>query len=343
MTRSAAIVVGINNYTSLPTLHTCVNDAKRMQDLLRWNGGDQETRTRNFDQVVCLTSEDNEVNKRDITREIERLFQAKISMALFYFSGHGWMDKNTGNGGIFAQDASDRSDSIEFANILNHCRAADITSKIIILDCCNSGGIGGIGDPIDDQSFLPAGTTILTSSLSQQASEQGTNGLSVFTELLQFGLDGGAADLLGRVTPASLYANIDQSLGPLEQRPVFKANVHDFTVVRKSSTSISEQELRKLPVIFEEEDTTRPVGPWMEPHEDRGVFREKYKEVAFDPLEHEVYRTLQAYRAVNLVVPNKEKHMWDAAMNLGQKPKHERYCELTAAGKHYWRIYRGEN
>jgi len=38
-------------------------------------------------------------------------------------------------------------------------------------------------------------------------------------------LGGAAANLVGDVTPGSVYAHIDQSLGPWAQRPVFKTNV----------------------------------------------------------------------------------------------------------------------
>lgn len=40
---------------------------------------------------------------------------------------------------------------------------------------------------------------------------------------------------LGDVTPGSIYAYIDRSLGGWEQRPVFKANIKRFVSLRKNS------------------------------------------------------------------------------------------------------------
>jgi hypothetical protein len=76
--------------------------------------------------------------------------------------------------------------------------------------------------------------TILTaSSADQYASEE--NGRGVFTELLVDAMNGAAANLVGDVTPGSVYAHIDQSLGPWEQRPVFKTNVKSFVSLRHAA------------------------------------------------------------------------------------------------------------
>lgn len=46
------------------------------------------------------------------------------------------------------------------------------------------------------------------------------------------GLKGGAADIGGNITPASLYSFVDQSLGAWQQRPVFKTNISRFLPLR---------------------------------------------------------------------------------------------------------------
>lgn len=63
-------------------------------------------------------------------------------------------------------------------------------------------------------------------------------------------LSGSAANLTGDITPGSIYAHIDQSLGAWEQRPVFKTNVKQFVSLRKSSPSISIEDLRKITTLF---------------------------------------------------------------------------------------------
>ena len=53
-----------------------------------------------------------------------------------------------------------------------------------------------------------------------------SKGTGVFTNLLVDALYGAASNLIGDVTPGSVYAHIDQSLGAWEQRPIFKTNVN---------------------------------------------------------------------------------------------------------------------
>ena len=68
---------------------------------------------------------------------------------------------------------------------------------------------------------LKEGTTILTASTADQYATE-KNGAGVFTTLLVDALNGAACNLVGDVTPGSVYAHIDQSLGPWDQRPVFR-------------------------------------------------------------------------------------------------------------------------
>lgn len=52
--------------------------------------------------------------------------------------------------------------------------------------------------------------------------------------LLVEALYGGAMNLLGEVSPGSIYSYIDRSLGAWdEQRPLFKANISSFVSLRK--------------------------------------------------------------------------------------------------------------
>ena len=56
-------------------------------------------------------------------------------------------------------------------------------------------------------------------------------------------MNGSASNLVGDITPGSIYAHIDQSLGPWEQRPIFKTNVRNFTTLRKVQPPISLSDL----------------------------------------------------------------------------------------------------
>ena len=93
----------------------------------------------------------------------------------------------------------------------------------------------GVGRTISsNETVLGEGVTIMTaSSRDQYAVEDGITGHGVFTELLIQGLLGGAADVGGNITPASLYSFVDQSLGAWEQRPLLKQIYLDFFLLEK--------------------------------------------------------------------------------------------------------------
>jgi hypothetical protein len=57
-------------------------------------------------------------------------------------------------------------------------------------------------------------------------------------------------DLRGHITPGSIYAYVDQALGPWDQRPIFKTNVTRFTSLRTITPPVSHATLRKLVDYF---------------------------------------------------------------------------------------------
>ncbi len=126
--------------------------------------------------------------------------------------------------------------------ILTFANSSPATNKIIILDSCHS-GIAGNPPHQPDTAVLSEGLTILTASAKDQyASEE--NGSGVFTSLLVDALSGSAANLVGDITPGSIYAHIDQSLGGWGQRPLFKTNVRKFVSLRQVAPPISLDELK---------------------------------------------------------------------------------------------------
>ena len=136
---------------------------------------------------------------------------------------------------------------------------------------------------------------------------------------------GGAMNLLGDVSPGSLYAYIDRSLGPWEQRPVFKANIRNFVSLRKNNPPISIEDLRRITELFDEPSAEFKLDPTYEPDKHEADTKEVNKE-------HEsIFAVLQHYVKLNLVVPVGEKHMYYAAI-------YRKSCKLTALGQHYWML-----
>lgn len=157
-------------------------------------------------------------------------------------------------------------------------------------------------------------------------------GAGVFTNLFVDALNGAAANLVGDVTPGSIYAHIDQSLGPWAQRPVFKTNVKTFVSLRKATPPISLPDLQALATHFPRAGYHFELDPSYEPER-----FEEQRHPNMPPPEPEktaVFAVLQRYVKVNLVRPVGATHMWHAAMQ-------SKSCELTALGEHYRRLIAG--
>ena len=194
-----------------------------------------------------------------------------------------------------------------------------------MLDSCHS-GIAGSAPSADQLASLAEGLTVLTASTKDQyATEE--NGRGVFTTLFVDALNGGAANLTGDITPGSVYAHIDQSLGAWEQRPVFKTNVKQFVSLRKVAPPIPTSELQRITEFFPSPGFEFPLDPTYEPEmkgRDSGM-------PAPNSENTRTFAILQRYNRLNLLVPVNAPHMWNAAME-------SKSCRLTALGEHYRRL-----
>ena len=196
-------------------------------------------------------------------------------------------------------------------------------NKIIVLDSCFS---GAISNPVEMQNYslLHNGTTILAAcGKNEYATEE--QGHGVFTSLFVEALYGGAMNLLGEVSPGSIYSYIDRSLGAWEQRPVFKANINNFVSLRKNAPPISIFELRRITEIFNSPYEEYKLDPTYEPDKHEVEIKEVNKG------HEEIFAVLQRYVKLNLVVPVGAEHMYYAAIN-------SKSCRLTAQGQHYWNL-----
>ena len=166
---------------------------------------------------------------------------------------------------------------------------------------------------------MSEGLTVLTASTAQQyATEE--NGSGIFTTLLVDALNGAAGNLVGDVTPGGVYAHIDQSLGPWDQRPVFKTNVKSFVSLRTVQPPINLADLQRITEFFPTSGHEFQLDPGYEP--DSG---------SPDPMKMPIFAILQKYNRVNLVIPVDAPHMYYAAME-------SKACKLTVLGEHYRRL-----
>ena len=311
MSGREALVVGIDRYTFSP-LQGCVHDAEEMMKRLEtdFDGTD------NF-KCTALCAGDDHITASSLTDAVADLFSEDLDVALFYFAGHGTV--NHLGGYLVTQEARSYYEGVQMLNILTLANTSTCHEVFIILDCCHSGALGATPHIDNDRVLLRKGVSILTASRStESALEVGGGGL--FTSLVCEALDGGAADIVGNVTVASVYARVEQALGVFEQRPLFKSHVSRFVPLRKCEPKVSPQVLRLLPEYFSDPNTEIPLDPSYEPEE-------KPK----NEKNEEVFGQLQKMRAVGLVKPVGEKDMYHAAMN-------RKSCCLTPLGRYYWGI-----
>ena len=237
------LVVGIDYYQNINNLYGCVNDAYSVKSVLdRHSDG-----TINFGvNLRVAAGEDSELSRKELKEQVKELFKDDSSVALFYFSGHGYLESTGGY--LITSECSEGDDGFSMNELLQITNESPARNKVIILDCCHS---GIAGNPVinNDKAVLKEGVTILTaSSETQYAIEE--NGSGIYTNLLIDALNGSASNLVGDVTPGRIYAHIDQSLGPWEQRPIFKTNVKNFTTLKKVQPPISLSDLKLIVELF---------------------------------------------------------------------------------------------
>lgn len=315
-----ALIVGIDYYEHSSNLHGCVNDAHSVKAILeRHDGG-----AVNFECCLLTGTGSSELVKRaELKDQIIKLFQTDAEISLLYFAGHGHIELTGGY--LLASDSSRGDDGVSLSEILVLANKSPAKNKVIILDSCHSGIAGTSREP-GELSTLSEGLTVLTASTKDQyASEE--NGSGVFTTLLVDALRGSAANLTGDITPGSVYAHIDQSLGAWEQRPVFKTNVKQFVSLRKTTPVISIDDLRQITSLFPAPGFSFKLDPSFEP-EMKG--RNNGMSLP-DPQNTRKFAILQKYNRLNLLIPENAPHMWNAAME-------SKSCRLTALGEHYRRL-----
>lgn len=321
-----ALIVGIDHYDHITNLSGCVNDAHSVKAILERHADN----TVNFATPRVMTSSgaDNPITRRDLKDAVRELFCEDSEIALFYFAGHGYIEATGGY--LCATETREGDDGLALAEVMALANASPARNKVIILDSCH-GGIAGV-NPGKTFTEINDGVTILTASTATQyAMETPGGGCGVFTTLFVDALGGAAANLLGDVTPGSVYAHVDQSLGPWGgQRPVFKTNVKSFVSLRTATPPIAIGDLQSLTKLFPNQDYDFPLDPSYEPERTT----EQKNDPAFpapDFPKNTVFALLQRLVKVNLVRPKGETHMWHAAMN-------NKSCELTVLGQHYWKL-----
>lgn len=305
-----ALLVGIDAYDHFRSLGGCVNDVVALTPLLARH----DDAAPNFD-CQTYTSSTGRVTRDVLLAAIDALLAPGADVAMLYFAGHGAQETNDVT--LVTTDGTKQSPGVKLSDVLARVQVSPVGEVVVILDCCFSGGAGGVPQLGGSAAALRPGLSMLTASRGDQTSAETAAGRGMFSTYLGGALDGGAADVLGKVTLASLYAYLTESFGAWEQRPTLKANVERLHELRRCPSAVPLEALRRLPQLFDPADSDLPLDPSYEPTAEP---RDEQHETDF--------ATLQRCRAAKLVEPVDAEHLYFAAMNSTA-------CRLTPLGRHY--------
>jgi hypothetical protein len=307
-----ARLIGVDDYPESP-LYGCVADAEALGSLLaRHDDGSV-----NFH---CRTMINGQVTRTGLRQAVQEVFgQRDVDLALFFFAGHGLRRGNVGDqheGLLVTVDTEDGDEGVPMEWVIAQANNSPAKERVIMLDCCHAGAIDQVlatRTPV----FLKEGVSILAACRSDQyAQEKGEHGL--FTSLVCTALNGGAADIRGFVTVASIYAYVDELLTPWDQRPLFRASVAGLRHIRRAKPAVSDEMLRHMSTLFTSDDYQYPLDKSYEP-----------EQPSHDPGHVQIFALLQRLRAARLVEPIGTEHMYHAAIQ-------NKSCQLTALGRAYW-------
>ncbi len=323
-----ALLIGVDHYPGLQSLNSCVRDTMALRNLLLFHanldanydcitflGMNPQLATEAHQQETIVLS----VAKAAVLQALASLFRYDDTV-LFYFSGHGVKTAN-GTTILLPSDPEGRQQGIYLQELLDMANGSNARQVVLILDCCFAGAIGE--EFIDLQRmWLRPGVTVLAAASPDQFAFA-RDGHSVFTRALLLGLEGGVADPRGWVTAAALYAFIEQSLGPWEQRPMYKSNATEMKPIRYCEPLVSDDDLRQLPVIFQEATSLYGMDKSFES-----------TQVEFAKPEHvaifHLLRRLQLARMVRPTNPRQDSLYWTAM--------HHEAVQLTPLGQYYWQL-----
>jgi hypothetical protein len=260
------------------------------------------------------------VTRAGLRQCVQEVFgQHDVDLALFFFAGHGTRrgtGDNQSEGLLVTVDTASGDEGVPMEWVIAQANNSPAKERVIILDCCHAGAIDQVlatRTPVP----LTLGVSILAGCRSDQyAVEQDSRGL--FASLICAALDGGAADVRGFVTAASIYAYVDQILTPWDQRPLFRASVAGLRPIRRAKHAVSDDMLRGMIDLFPDPDHQYPLDKSYEPTEEPR-----------DPHNEAIFERLQRFRAARLVEPVGTSHMYYAALE-------GKTCQLTALGRAYW-------
>lgn len=312
-----ALIVGIDYHTEIPSLYGCVADANAVNLVLeRHADGSNNFST----QLLCSSGPSQYVCGNELRTALIELFNSDVETALFYFSGHGYVDELSGY--LITSEYSFGDAGLSVNDILVLANNSPASNKIIILDIENSCASESELSCNKFSAEVAEGVSFIAVSTTDQYTVE-DNGSGLFTSAFINALNGDAADLLGHVSLNSTSAYMEQFFGLWEQTPVLKNHIHQPVSLRHAAAPIALPDLLQINELFPEADhEIRLDTRYLPDMKGRNT-----DWPAPDPEKSELFRILLKYSQLKLVETVSSPCIMSAALD-------ETTCKLTRQGEH---------
>ena len=228
-----ALVIGINDYASLPKLQTAITDAETVAKTLEDLYGYKVTLLKNPSRADIIDALDD---LRDELDEEDNL--------LIYYAGHGWLDQQTGAGFWMPVNAKAdrRSRWISNATLTNALQALLAKHVMVVADSCYSGTLTrSIKVPQRNRAYLERMAekrtrVVLASGGLEPVADSGGGNHSVFAAQFLKALRGNEGVLDGTKLFESVRQNVVLNADQTPEYSDIRKAGHeggDFLFVRK--------------------------------------------------------------------------------------------------------------
>jgi hypothetical protein len=316
-----ALVVGIDDYTNFPSLSCASSDAEAIATLLQRN----DDESINYSVRLFTSKSGDQLSKSFLRNAWIELFHDFDGDILFYFSGHG--AQSPWGAQLVTVDGTHDDLGVSMEDLLliaNRSKARDV---VLVIDCCHAGELGnppiiqGLDKPL---SLLREGVTVLAASRPNEVAYE-VDGHGMFTHAIIEGLQGGAADLMGTVTAASLFIYAERLFDAWDQCPVYKSHTGRVTAIRSCRPPVDPEDLRRITEFFDASVADLQLDPEYESD------AETDEEDPQRAKKREACRLFKRLRDARLVESCDGKDLYWTAMESGA-------IRLTALGRYYWRL-----
>ncbi len=208
-----ALVIGISEYKHLPSpLSKTLGDAEAVANVLRSHG--------DFQEVILLNKP--KLTKADLFAQLNRLLidQAVGSEVVIYYTGHGVLVDDCGvrQGYLAPSDCKESReiavDGIPFAALNKLIMDSQLSSLVVLLDCCHSGMLlKSAAETFTAFQRTDKNYALVAACRDfEEAAAMRSEAHSIFTIALLQGLDKANANEQGQINASTLFGSIEDRL-----------------------------------------------------------------------------------------------------------------------------------